>query len=53
MSDPTLEVAKALIGRSSVTPEDGGCCDLFAERLRSPEAVEALSVFLRRSGAAH
>ncbi len=35
MSDPTLEVAKALIGRSSVTPEDGGCCDLFAERLRA------------------
>lgn len=28
-------------------------CVLFAERLRSPEAVEALSVFLRRSGAAH
>ena len=34
MSDPTLELARRIIARSSVTPEDAGCCDLFAERLR-------------------
>jgi succinyl-diaminopimelate desuccinylase len=28
-----LELAKALIARRSVTPEDGGCQDLLAERL--------------------
>ena len=30
----TLELAKALIARSSVTPEDGGCQDMIATRLR-------------------
>ena len=35
MSDPTLELARQIIARASVTPEDGGCCDLFAERLRN------------------
>jgi succinyl-diaminopimelate desuccinylase len=30
----TLELARALIARRSVTPEDGGCQDLLAARLR-------------------
>ena len=28
-----LELAKELIGRKSVTPEDGGCQQLIAKRL--------------------
>ncbi len=32
--DPTFELARALIERPSVTPEDAGCLDLIAERLR-------------------
>ena len=35
MSDPTLELARRIIARPSVTPDDAGCCDLFAERLRA------------------
>lgn len=31
----TLELAKALIARVSVTPEDGGCQEILAERLRA------------------
>ena len=34
MSDPTLELARRIIARPSVTPDDAGCCDLFAERLQ-------------------
>ena len=34
MSDPTLELARRVIARPSVTPDDAGCCDLFAERLQ-------------------
>src|SRR4051812_36082947 len=30
---PALELAKALIARRSVTPEDGGCQELLAARL--------------------
>jgi succinyl-diaminopimelate desuccinylase len=30
----TLELTKSLINRSSVTPEDGGCQELIAERLK-------------------
>lgn len=30
---PSIELAKALIGRRSVTPDDGGCQQLLAERL--------------------
>ncbi|MGZ8212111.1 MAG: succinyl-diaminopimelate desuccinylase [Burkholderiales bacterium] len=30
----TLDLAKALISRRSVTPDDAGCLDLIAERLR-------------------
>lgn len=33
MSDPTLELAEALMRRPSVTPADAGCQDLIAERL--------------------
>jgi succinyl-diaminopimelate desuccinylase len=39
----TLELARALIARRSITPEDGGCQDLLAARLRAIGfAVEAL-----------
>ncbi len=31
----TLELAEALIGRPSVTPDDAGCQDLLAERLQA------------------
>jgi len=30
----TLDLAKALIARRSITPDDGGCLDLLADRLR-------------------
>jgi succinyl-diaminopimelate desuccinylase len=33
MPDGALELAKELIGRRSVTPEDGGCQELIAQRL--------------------
>ena len=33
MSDPTFELAREIMSRPSVTPEDGGCCQLFADRL--------------------
>ena len=32
--DDTLQLARALIGRRSITPDDGGCQDLLAVRLR-------------------
>ncbi len=32
--DPTLDLAEQLIARPSVTPDDGGCMDLIAERLK-------------------
>ena len=34
LASKTLELAKALIQRESVTPADGGCCELLASRLR-------------------
>jgi succinyl-diaminopimelate desuccinylase len=34
VSDPTLELTKALIRLRSITPQDGGCQRLLAERLR-------------------
>ena len=34
LADATLDLAKALIQRESVTPADGGCCELLASRLR-------------------
>ncbi|HEX5803990.1 MAG TPA: succinyl-diaminopimelate desuccinylase [Azospira sp.] len=33
--DPTLELTEQLISRRSVTPEDGGCIPLIAERLKA------------------
>lgn len=33
MSDPTLDLARALMARPSVTPDDAGCCALIGERL--------------------
>ena len=35
MADGALELAKELIGRRSVTPEDGGCQQVIAQRLAS------------------
>ena len=35
MSDATLDLARQIMARPSVTPDDAGCCDLFAERLQS------------------
>jgi len=34
MSDPTLELARQVIARPSVTPEDAGCMDILTERLK-------------------
>ena len=34
MSDSTLELARQIIACHSVTPEDGGCMEIIAERLR-------------------
>jgi len=47
MSDPTLDLAQQIIARPSVTPEDGGCCDLFAERL---QALGFTIEFINRNG---
>ena len=33
MANPTLELARQLIARCSVTPQDAGCLDLIAARL--------------------
>ena len=35
MHSPTLELARALISRRSVTPDDGGCQQLLIERLEA------------------
>ncbi|MBL8450534.1 MAG: succinyl-diaminopimelate desuccinylase [Dechloromonas sp.] len=43
MSDPTLALATALLARASVTPADGGCMDLIAERL-APLGFKAESI---------
>jgi succinyl-diaminopimelate desuccinylase len=34
MPDGVLELARELIGRRSITPQDGGCQEVIAERLR-------------------
>jgi succinyl-diaminopimelate desuccinylase len=47
MSDSTLELAREIISRPSVTPEDGGCCDLFATRLL---ALGFKTEFINRNG---
>ena len=58
MTNPTLELAKALIARKSVTPEDGGCQALLAGRLAPlgfvPEVFrcgEVTNLWLRRGTA--
>ena len=56
---PVLELARALIARRSVTPEDGGCQALLAERLaaagfRCEDAtVNGVSNLWARRGEAH
>ena len=47
MSNPTLELARSIIARPSVTPDDAGCCDLFAERLK---ALGFSIEFINRNG---
>jgi succinyl-diaminopimelate desuccinylase len=34
LADPTLALAESLISRRSLTPDDAGCCELIAARLR-------------------
>lgn len=34
MQDPTIALARALISRPSVTPEDAGCLEIISERLK-------------------
>jgi succinyl-diaminopimelate desuccinylase len=45
--DPTLGLAEQLIARRSVTPEDGGCMPLIAERL---ETVGFACEYINRNG---
>ncbi len=47
MSDPTFELAREIMSRPSVTPEDGGCCQLFADRLA---ALGFKAEFINRNG---
>ncbi|MDR1996149.1 succinyl-diaminopimelate desuccinylase [Azonexus sp.] len=47
MADPTLELARQLIARPSVTPDDGGCADLIASRL---QALGFAIEFINRHG---
>lgn len=47
MSDPTFELAREIISRPSVTPEDGGCCQHIAERL---SAFGFQAEFINRNG---
>ena len=47
MDDPTFTLARELMSRASVTPEDGGCCDLFAQRL---ESLGFVCEFINRNG---
>lgn len=57
MSSATVDLARALIRRPSVTPEDGGCQPLIAERLAPHGFVaetlrfgEVTNLWLRRGG---
>ena len=45
--EPTLALACALISRTSVTPEDAGCLDLIAERLKP---LGFVCEFIHRNG---
>ena len=53
-NDPTLALAEQLITQASVTPEDGGCMDIIAQRLKAAGfSLEAINRGgLRLSGAA-
>ena len=47
LSDPTLALAEQLIARRSVTPEDGGCMAIIAERL---ERIGFACEYIDRNG---
>ena len=47
MQDSTFELACQIMARPSVTPDDAGCCDLFAERLA---ALGFTIEFIKRNG---
>jgi succinyl-diaminopimelate desuccinylase len=47
MSDATLDLARQIMARPSVTPEDAGCCDLVAHRL---QAMGFRCEFINRNG---
>lgn len=47
MQDPTFELARQIMARPSVTPDDAGCCDIFAERLK---ALGFALEFIKRNG---
>jgi succinyl-diaminopimelate desuccinylase len=47
MSEATLDLARQIMARPSVTPEDAGCCDLVAERL---QALGFRCEFINRNG---
>ena len=47
MQDSTFELACQIMARPSVTPDDAGCCDIFAERL---EALGFAIEFIKRNG---
>jgi succinyl-diaminopimelate desuccinylase len=47
MSEVTLDLARQIMARPSVTPEDAGCCDLVAERL---QALGFRCEFINRNG---
>ena len=43
-NDPTLALAEQLIAQASVTPEDGGCMDIIAQRLKMADfTLEAIN----------
>jgi len=47
MTDPTLQLARQIIARSSVTPDDAGCTEIFAARL---EPLGFSCEFINRNG---
>ena len=47
MQDSTFELARQIMARPSVTPDDAGCCDIFAERLK---ALGFAIEFIKRNG---
>ena len=47
MADPTLALARQLIARPSLTPDDAGCMEIIAERL---QALGFSLEFINRNG---